>query len=74
MITPNETFSCLEIIASGIGKLIKALNVNKAHDHDEISIRMLKLCESAITKPLFLIFKNCLNSNTFLDVWKKKRR
>ena len=74
MITPNETFSCLEIIASGIGKLTKALNVNKAHDHDEISIRMLKLCESAITKPLFLIFKNCLNSNTFLDVWKKKRR
>ena len=74
MITPNETFSCLEIIASGIGKLIKALTVNKAHDHDETSIRMLKLCESAITKPLFLIFKNCLNSNTFLDVWKKKRR
>ena len=50
---------------------MKALNVNKVHGHDEISIRMLKLCESAITKPLYLIFKNCLSSNTFLDVWKK---
>ena len=32
---------------------------------------MLKLCESAITEPLYLIFKNCLSSNTFPDVWKK---
>ena len=51
--------------------MMKALNVNKAHGHDEISIRTLKLCESAITEPLYLIFKNCLSSNTFPDVWKK---
>ena len=69
--TPNETLSPIEIIASDIGKIIKALKVNKAHGHDEISIRMLKLCESAITEPLYLIFKNCLSSNTFRDVWKK---
>ena len=69
--TPNETLSCLEIIASDIGKIIKALKVNKAHGHDEICIRMLRLCESAITELLFLIFRNCLSSNTFPDVWKK---
>ena len=69
--TPNETLSSLEIIASDIGKIIKVLKLNKAHGHDEISIRMLKLCESAITKLLYFIFKNCLSSNTFLDVWKK---
>ena len=45
--------------------------MNKAHGHDEISIRLLKLCESAITELLYLIFKNCLSSNTFPDVWKK---
>ena len=50
--TPNETLSSLEIIASDIGKIIKALKVNKAHGHDKISIRMLKLCESAITELL----------------------
>ena len=69
--TPNETLSSIEIIASDIGKIIKALKLNKAHGHNEISIRMLKLCESAITEPLYLIFKNCLSSNRFLDVWKK---
>ena len=69
--TPNETLSPLEIIASDIGKIVKALKVNKAHGHDEISIRMLKLCESAITEPLYLIFKSCLSSINFPDVWKK---
>ena len=69
--TPNETLPFLQTIASDIRKFIKALKVNKAHGHDEISIRMLKLCESAITKLLYFIFKNCLSSNTFLDVWKK---
>ena len=63
--TPNETLSSLEIIASDIRKIIKALKVNKTHGHDEISIWMLKLCESAITEPLYLIFKNCLSSKQF---------
>ena len=40
--------------------------LNKAHGHNEISIRMLKLCEPAISELL-----NCLSSNTFPDVWKK---
>ena len=47
--TPNETLSSIEIIASDVGKIIKPLKVNKTHGHDEIYIRMLKLCESAIT-------------------------
>ena len=67
--TPNETLSSLKIIASHMRKIIKALKVNKAHGHGEI--RMLKLCESTITETLYLIFKNCLSSNTFPNVWKK---
>ena len=50
--TPNENLSSLQIIASDIGKIIKALKVNKAHGHVEISFSMLRLCESAITEPL----------------------
>ena len=68
LVTPNETLSSLDIIASDIVKIIIALKVNKAHRHDEIFIRILKLCESAIIKPLYLIFKNCLSSNPFPGV------
>ena len=64
--TPNETLSSLKIIASHTRKIIKALKVNKAHGHGEI--RMLKPCESTITKPLYLSFKNCLSSNTFPNI------
>ena len=63
--TANESLSPIEIIASDTGKIIEAIKVNKPHGYDQISIRMLKLCESAITEPLYLIFKNCLRSNTF---------
>ena len=45
--------------------------MNKGHGHDEMSIRMPKLGVSAITEPLYVIFKKCLSSNTFPDVWKK---
>ena len=69
--TPNETLSSLEVIASDIGKIIKALKVNKALGHGETSISILKLCESAITEPLYLVFKRCLRSNTFPEVWEK---
>ena len=42
LVTPNETLSSLDIIASDIVKIIIALKVNKAHGHDEIFIRILK--------------------------------
>ena len=35
-----------------ITKIIRALNINKAHGHDDISIRMIKICDSALAKPL----------------------
>ena len=35
------------------------------------SIRMLKLSQKSILKPLKLIFKNCLRTRPFSDQWKK---
>ena len=40
-------------------------------DTNDISIRMLKICDSAITKPLSIIFRNCISQNTLPDIWKK---
>ena len=40
-------------------KIIRPLNINKAHGHDNISIRMIKLCDKAIVKPLSIIYSNC---------------
>ena len=52
-------------------KIIKSLNVNKAHGHDDIYIRMIKLCGQSIVKSLSIIFKNCTDHGIFRDIWKK---
>ena len=52
-------------------KIIRALNINKVHGHDDISIRMVKICDSALVKPLSIIFNNSLKTGTFPYIWKK---
>ena len=50
---------------------VKKLNENKAHGHDEISIKLIKICGNAISKPLFIIFKNCISKSYFPKKWIK---
>ena len=49
----------------------KDLDPKKAHGHDQISIKMLKLCSASICKPLEIIFNRCLETGTFSNDWKK---
>ena len=41
-------------------QIIRALNINKAHGHDDISIRMIKICDRSLLKPLILLFRNSI--------------
>ena len=52
-------------------KIINALNINKAHGHNDISIRMFKLCGKSVVKLLSMIFNNCIDTGTFPDIWKQ---
>ena len=67
----RERLSSLEFCVDDIVKIIRSLDQNKAHGHDEISIRMIKLCASSISKPLHLIFRNCLETESFPKDWEK---
>ena len=51
--------------------IIRALNINKAHGHDDISIRMIKICDKSLIKPLMLIFKKSIRFSYYPDIWKK---
>ena len=51
--------------------VIKALDPGNTHGYDDLSIRVLKTCESAVAKPLTILFKNCISQGTFPDNWKK---
>ena len=65
---PQLTNKCLDSIhfsSSGIAKIINHLDLNKAHGHDMLSIRMIKLCGNSICKSLSIIFHDFLNKGTF---------
>ena len=44
-----------------ICKIAQNLDSKKAHDLDQTSICMLKICSKAISKPLKCFFRDCLN-------------
>ena len=67
----NNVLSNIEINAEEILNIIRTLNPNKAHGPDGISIRMIKICDESICKPLVIIFKKCLLSGKFPSDWKK---
>ena len=71
---PQLTSKCLgstHFSSSDIAKIIRRLDANKAHGHDMLSIRMIKLCRNTICKPLSITFKDCLNEGKFPHEWKK---
>ena len=54
-----------------IPRIIRALNVNKAHGPDDISIRMIEICDKSLLKPLTDLFENSIESFCYPDNWKK---
>ena len=68
--TDNSLYS-VKFSTENILQIINKLDSNKAHGHDEISIRMLKICGSSVCRPLQIIYKSCLDRGKFLQEWKK---
>ena len=63
-------FSKITVTDDQILKILRTLDINKAHGHDEISIRILKLCEKFIITPYSYCSRIAL-IRTFPDTWKK---
>ena len=45
--------------------IIRTLNVDKAHGWDNVSVRMIRICDDTLVKPLLNIFRCSLESSTF---------
>ena len=69
-LTDNRGF-CVSFSHNKIVKVIQNLDSTKSHGHDNISIRMLKVCGPSIYKPLEIIFNQCLETGVFPSEWKK---
>ena len=58
----HTSVSIIYFTSHGILKTIKNYDLNKAHDHNVVSICMTKICDSSICKPLELIVKSCFEN------------
>ena len=73
----NQTYitetklSSFDIEGEDICKILNTLYIKKTHGHDEVSMKVLKLCDKIIIKPLSIIFKNCKLKKTFPNHWRK---
>ena len=61
----------LDFSEEEIRKIIRALNIHKVHGHDDISIRMIKICDKSLLKPLVLLFQNSVKLSYFPVIWKR---
>ena len=67
----NERLDHIPFSRDDILAQIRGLNINKSSGPDEISAKMLIICDEAIVLPLQLIYQNILNSGIYPDLWKQ---
>ena len=67
----QSRLNSLDFNEDEIINIIRALNVNKAHGCDDISIRMIKICDKSLLKPLILLFENSIKDSCYPDIWKR---
>ena len=51
-------------------KIIRSLNIHKAHGYDDICIRMIKIFDKSLLKQSIILFKNSTKSSHYQDIWK----
>ncbi|XP_057310565.1 uncharacterized protein LOC130648529 [Hydractinia symbiolongicarpus] len=67
----DRRISSITFSSSDLSKIIKDLNPNKAHGHDNISIKMIQMCGNSIIFPLKLLFEAGIKSGCLPDTWKR---
>ena len=67
----DRRLSSVTFSAGGIAKIIQNINSDKAHGHDNNSIRISKICGDTINKPLELIFSRLSSQAHILLIGKR---
>ena len=67
----NSRINSVPFSDSLVINITRNFNVNKALDHDDFSIRIIKMCHEFLARPLSIIFRNSLNSCIYPSTWEK---
>ena len=69
-LSTNEKFHDIVICDDEILSLIRNLNTAKAFGPDNISAKMLQICDNSIVLPISLIYNNIITTGIYPDLWK----
>ena len=47
------------------------MHTYKAYGHDDISIRMIQICDRTLLKPLIILYQNSIKCSHYSDIWKR---
>ena len=67
----NIKLNHCDVSEETIFQILSKLNISKSHGCDNLSAHMLKVSARSISKPLAIIFRNCLQKGVFPEIWKK---
>ena len=62
----EEGIHSITFSESDVIKIIRALHVNKTLGHDNVSVRITKLCTNSVAHSLTLMFQNFRAASTFV--------
>ena len=66
----NEYLNTINFTEDDILSVIRKVDPDKPHRHDQISIRILQMWNRAICKSVYLISSSCIESGIFQTEWK----
>ena len=71
MILTQSRLCTLHFNENKILKIIRALNIHKAHGYYDISITMIQICDRTLFKPLIILFKISVEYSCYPDIWNR---
>ena len=71
VVAPNHRLNGINFDEAKLLAFIRAFDVNKAHGCDDISIRMIKICDDSLLIPLMNIFQHSMSTGKFPKDWKR---
>lgn len=65
----TPSLNAISVTDDEVIKIVRGLDINKAQGNDELLVRTIKICDTSIIRPLYIIYRNGIESSIFLEIW-----
>ena len=65
----TPSLNAISVTDDEVIKIVRGLDINKAQGNDELLVRTIKICDTNIIRPLYIIYRNGIEWSIFLEIW-----